>query len=161
MFLALAQPVDVVLAKFGNGEEQCVISERQSDSEVGNPIFIRCSSKTASIGLTQKGASVNVTGSCSAIVTLNAVHFPKLVLVDACHKQIKVRDVGTRLARKIAWAKGVSWDRIEYLTYDPVKNGKPCYRITLTYAALNNASNSPYCSLEQRLCVSLGDYGLR
>lgn len=140
------------LAVLVSGRSRCEIVQYVTDDETGNPLSVRCGSGISHLGHALKGVSIDKISNCSIMITINAVHFPKLLRVDNCSGDANILDIGKIWKNRLA---GRQVSLLEYVTYEKITEKIGCYKVTITFDAENNVKNTPFRARSANYCARL------
>jgi len=154
MFIMDSPPPSVeVVSVLSTTTSRCEIRKRLSDDEAGDPIEARCGSMTKPLGRALKGVSVNRISACRIVLTVNAVHSPRLLRLSNCRGPLSVADVGSRWTTRLRNAAAIKTSRGEFVSYEPIATQRGCYNVTVTYDAKSGTQNTAYKKKRERFCV--------
>lgn len=148
-----AQAIDVV-AVLSATTSHCEIRKHASDNEDGDLIDARCGSLIKPIGRALKGVSVDHISACHVIVTVNAVHSPRLLSLTNCRGLLVVTDVGSAWREKVRKSAAIKESSVEFVSYEALAKRPGCYNVTITYDAVPSSENTAYKTKSGRFCVN-------
>jgi len=156
MFMMDAPPPPAIeiVAQLSTSTSHCQIQKRATDDEAGDQIEARCRSMTTPLGRALKGVSVDRIRACQVVLTVNAVHNPRLLNVGNCKGSLSVSDVGSQWVGQVEKAAGIKSGAVEFVAFEKAAAGPGCYRVTVTYDAKPGGQDTSYEDKQARFCVS-------
>ena len=142
-----------VVAVLTSTTSRCEIRKHTSGDEAGDQIEVRCGDATTSLGRALKGLSVNRISGCRVVLTVNAVHSPRLLSLSNCRKPLKVVDVGSVWTTRLQKSANIKPESVEFVAYEKIARRIGCYDITITYDANPNSSNTAYEEKKGQFCI--------
>ncbi len=147
------QAIDVI-AVLSTATSRCEIRKRVSDNEGGDLIDARCGSTVRQLGRALKGVSIDRISACRVVVTVNAVHRPRLLNLVNCSGSLTVTDVGSVWTKKLRQSVAIKDSSVEYVAYKALSMRPGCYKVAITYDAVPGSENTSYKERVGRFCVA-------
>lgn len=147
-------PLVEIVAILSTATSRCEIEKRQRDDESGDLIESRCGAITKPLGTALKGVSISPLSACEVVMTVNAVHSPRLLKLSNCQGPLTVVDVGSAWTNRLRKRADVETGSIEYVTYLPTEHRIGCYRVTIAYDAKPSFKNTPYKERVGEFCIN-------
>lgn len=149
MFDVPPAPVKI-LAELHSPRSRCAVIQIETDSERGDPVLLRCGHSLTLLGRGLKGVETDRISACAVVLTIEAVHVPRLIGVDACRGKARIEEAGTSWIERTRRRLGIAYSRIFYVSY--ARRGSRCYDMTLTYAE-RPRGDSPFLARTGRFCI--------
>ena len=149
---SLAPTVEVV-AFLSTKRSRCEIRKRASDNDSGDPIEVRCGAIRTPLGEALKGVSINRISSCRVVMTVNAVHSPRLLRLSNCRGPLIVKDLGARWIKQIQKTFNILPAKTEFVAYKTIVGRTSCYDVIITYDATLNSKDTSYKEKTRQFCT--------
>lgn len=146
-------PTVEVVALLSTTTSQCEIRKRVSDEEAGDPLEAKCGNVRRPLGRALKGVSVNPISACRVVITVNAVHLPRLLSISNCRGPLMVADVGASWTNHLRKTAGIRPASTEFVSYKQIEGRAGCYDVTVTYDAKPGDRDTSYQEKTERFCV--------
>lgn len=154
MFItASPAPTVEVVALLSTNRSRCEISKRASDEESGDQIEARCGNIRRPLGRALKGVSMNRISACQVVITVNAVHSPRLLDLSNCRGKLVVVDVGTIWTKQLQKTASIQAASTEFVSYKHIKSRTGCYDVTVTYDTKPGAQDTSYQEKTEQFCI--------
>lgn len=146
-------PTVEVVAMLSTTTSHCEIRKRASENESGDSIEARCDNASRPLGRALKGVSVDRISACRVVMTLNAVHSPRVLSLSNCRGRLIVADVGTKWTTQLQKTAGIHAASTEFVAYKQIDGRMGCYDVTITYDANPGAQDTAYKDKTRQFCV--------
>jgi hypothetical protein len=153
LYVAAALSTPEIIASLGSATSRCEVRRHESDSEEGDPIDVRCGSAVKSLGRALKGVSVDRIGECRLVLTVNAVHSPRLLDVSNCKGALSVKDIGSAWSGKLEASVKVKRANVEYVSYEKIPDRLGCYNVSITYDINPGSQNTAFGERKSVFCI--------
>ena len=153
-FIASPTPTVEVVAVLSTATSRCEIRKRQSGDEAGDPIEAKCGATTKPIGRSLKGVTVDRISGCRVVLTVNAVHSPRLLNLSNCRGALVVTDIGSAWTKRLQKSAGINAKSVEFVSYEKLAERTGCYKVTVTYDVDAHSQNTAYQEKEGRFCIA-------
>jgi hypothetical protein len=145
-------PSSAVIAEMQAPHSRCQIVRRITEEERGNIIDLRCGARRQRLGRELKGFSLEKVGKCRVMLTIGAVHFPKLYDINNCRGKMQVMDLSSEWTHTLLRMAKIPWSRLEYMSYEKVPADRICYSVEATYDARSTGSTA-FLSTSKVFCA--------
>lgn len=154
MSLIDSPPAQVeVVARLAARTSRCEIIKYASDDDSGDLLEGNCGTMSRSLGWALKGVSVDRINACQVLLTVNAVHSPRLLSLSNCSGRLVESDVGSTWVEQLQRRADIQSRSIEFISYAKVEKRVGCYDVTVTYDARSGAQNTPYKETAAQFCI--------
>lgn len=137
-----ALPPPEILARLTGPQSTCVISLTYTDAESGDVTSARCGKHRFVLAHDYHGDSVRRVNSCTVMLLIEGVRFPRLLHVSNCGGPLRVRDTGEAWTRELMKAGRIAPSRLDRVFYYPVAGRPACYRVWIAFTARGNPPNN-------------------
>jgi hypothetical protein len=138
-----ALPPPEILAHLTGPQSTCVISLTYTDEESGNVTSARCGKHRYVLARDYHGDSVRRINSCTVMLMIEGVRFPRLLHLSNCDGPLRVRHTGETWTRELLAAGRIAPRRLDRALFDPVAGRPTCYRVWIAFTALRNPPSGP------------------
>ena len=152
LFTVLSMATTEVVATL-RGTPQCTIVRGSSDDETGDPVILRCGDSTKPIARVLKGLSADRISDCEVVITIYAVHRPKIIGISNC-SGTRVTNLSRKWVEHLQAAYHITNSRIEYVDYKKSYSGLGCYKVTITFDANKFQHDPSFSSKSGTYCLN-------
>lgn len=141
------------VAWLSSARSRCEIVRRVTDDELGDFISARCNGQDRNIGRALKGVLTDRLSACSIVLTIYAVHAPKLIAIENCSGKLNVYDVGRAWLARLRSTYKIAPSRVEFVSYEKAAGRPGCYRMTMTYDKIVGKQDTTYEAKSRLYCL--------
>lgn len=141
------------IARLSSARSQCEIVRKVTDDELGDFISARCGRKDKNIGRALKGVLADRLSPCSVVLTIYAVHAPKLIAIENCSGILKVSDVGRAWLARLSSIYKIASSRVEFVSYEKAAGRPGFYKMTMTYDKKAGKQDTAYAAKSGLYCL--------
>jgi hypothetical protein len=147
-----ARVPETVIADLSSLRGRCAVVRKMSESEAGNAIVLNCGTRASLISRELKGFSIDRVSACKIVLIVSSVQVPKLFSLSNCNGRGDIRYLGRAWVSRILRRQGIPPSRLEYVSYQKVRQRPLCYKVETTYD-VHPRSATNFASAAGTFCV--------